>query len=357
MLRPVADEFKLIADERGGLVNAHSHLDIAYILDLPGVAARLGRYVTGNVSRSGELPLRTKIDELDLLLRQSDEHAATLGERLSRAVADFQAQGCHAARTCFTVGTELAIGPLEEAAAIRDRLRGSFTLQLTALPLRSLAALAEWRHFSEVCGSGLIDVVGGLPQSEPGDPREYLDHLLDLAGSLDKPTEVHVDEYLAADERETEALASAAAAARRRGFSRGIAAVHAVTLAAHPPDYRKRVAARLAEADVAVVTCPRAAISMQDLNVASYLHNAIAPIRDLLGAGVTVAIGTDNIRDIFVPLSGGSLVEEADFLAEATRIYDLDRLADMASRNGAAVLGLPWPQAGVATDARLADVS
>jgi cytosine/creatinine deaminase len=357
MLPSVAHEFRLLAEERGGLVNAHSHLDIAYILDLPGVAARLGRYVGGNVARSGELPLRTKIDELDVLLRQSDEHAATLGERIRRAVADFQAQGCRAARTCFTVGTELATGPLEEAAAIRDDLRGSFTLQLAALPLRSLAAPAEFRHFSQVCGSGLIDVVGALPQGESGDKRGYLDRLLDLAAGLDKPIEVHVDEYLAADERETQTLAAAAAAARARGYARGVAAVHAITLAAHPPDYRKRVAAQLAEADVAVVTCPRAAISMQDLNTPTYLHNAIAPIRDLLDAGVTVAIGTDNIRDIFVPLSGGSLAEEADFLAEATRIYDLERLAGLAASGGAAVLGLPSPGSGAAAGARLADVS
>jgi cytosine/adenosine deaminase-related metal-dependent hydrolase len=66
----------------------------------------------------------------------------------------------------------------------------------------------------------------------------------------------------------------------------------------------------------------------------------VAPLRDLLAEGVLVALGTDNINDIFVPFSHGDLIEELDFLAEATRFYDLDVLADIASRNGARVLGL-----------------
>ena len=79
---------------------------------------------------------------------------------------------------------------------------------------------------------------------------------------------------------------------------------------------------------------------MGTLDELSYRHNCIAPLQDLLAEGVVVALGSDNISDVFVPFSHGDLIEELDFLAEATRFYDLDVLADIASINGSRVLRL-----------------
>jgi cytosine/adenosine deaminase-related metal-dependent hydrolase len=340
MYAPVAATLRDLIQARGGFVNAHSHLDIAYSIDLPGLRRRLASYVDGDVTRAGELPLRTKIDEIDLLLRSDDEHAETIGQRVRTAVAGLREQGGRAIRSCVTVGTELGTGPLEEVARIRDELAPEFTMQLVALPLRELAA-AELNHFGAVCKSAAIDVVGALPQNDPDEPERYFDRVLELAAALDKPVEAHVDEYLRADEQETLALGNAVLRARAAGYERRVSAVHAVTLAAWPPDYRARTAELLARAEVDVVICPRAALSMQALETATYLHNAIAPVRDLVGAGVNVALGTDNIRDVFMPLGGGDLLAEIELLAEAARLFDLELLADLASTGGARALGLP----------------
>lgn len=350
MFGSVADELTRLVNVRGGYVNAHSHLDIAYVLDLPGTRRALAERVGTVMERAGELPLQLKIDELDALLRRSDEYAATLRDRIGRAVGELRRQGGRAARTCFTIGTELAVEPLEEAAGIRDALDTEFPLQIVALPLRGLSDPAEYGYFAEVCKSPLVDVVGALPQNEPGtgpgDPvrvRAYFERLLELAAGLDKPVEAHVDEYLSVHERETEALAEATLDARRGGYRRGVAAVHAVTLAALSPPERRRVAARLAEARVGVVICPRAGLSMAPPAgpaAPTYLHNAIAPLGDLLAEGVTVGLGTDNIRDVFMPLAGGSMLAEIELLAEATRTYDLSMLADVATTGGAAILEL-----------------
>ena len=340
MYYEAAEKLHALVQDRGGFVNAHMHLDLAYSLDLPEIGARLRSYVSGDAARAGELPLPVKIAELDLLLRESPEHLDTVGDRITRAITELQEQGGRAARTCITVGTELAPSPLEQAARIRDELAPGFVLQITALPLRSLGEPTEFKHFAALCGSPLIDVIGALPQNAAEDAHSYFERIFLLANETGKPVEAHADEYLRNDERETEALARAALRAREHGYRQPVSAVHCVTLAAHPRDYRLEIARLLAEAEVGVVICPRAALSMKAIDEPTFMHNAIAPLRELIAEGVTVALGTDNIRDIFTPLSGGRMMEEIEFLAEATRIFDFDLLASIATANGARLLGL-----------------
>ncbi len=148
------------------------------------------------------------------------------------------------------------------------------------------------------------------------------------------------DELLEPGERETGIFAAVARRHRQRGYAERLSVLHAAALSAQPPDERRRVSALLAEAQVAAIVCPRSALGMVGLDRPTHLHNCIAPLHDFLAECVLVALGTDNINDVFVPFSRGDLIEELDFIAEAVRFYDLDTLADIASRNGAEVLGL-----------------
>ncbi len=185
-----------------------------------------------------------------------------------------------------------------------------------------------------------VGVVGGLPQAGCTNLEAYFELLFDISESVGKPIEVHTDELLAPDETETGDFAAVAKRRRAAGYADNLSVVHAAGLAAHPPKVRRKVAALLAEADVGVIICPRSAIGMGSLDESTYLHNCIAPLRDLLAEQVVVALGTDNIGDVFVPFSHGDMIEEIDFLAEANRFYELETLANIASANGAKILGI-----------------
>ena len=65
----------------------------------------------------------------------------------------------------------------------------------------------------------------------------------------------------------------------------------------------------------------------------SPIHNSIAPVKVLLENDVNVALGIDNIEDIFVPFCDGDLEFELRLLAEAERIYEPDTLIKIASNN------------------------
>lgn len=69
-------------------------------------------------------------------------------------------------------------------------------------------------------------------------------------------------------------------------------------------------------------------------------HNAVTPIDEMIPLGITVAIGTDNIADVYKPFCDGDLLTELRVLLEATHFYDLDELVKIATVNGRKVLGL-----------------
>ena len=55
---------------------------------------------------------------------------------------------------------------------------------------------------------------------------------------------------------------------------------------------------------------------------------------------LTVAIGSDNIHDIYKPFANGDMMFELRLLLEACKIYDVDQLVAIATTNGKKVLGV-----------------
>ena len=51
----------------------------------------------------------------------------------------------------------------------------------------------------------------------------------------------------------------------------------------------------------------------------------------LVEGGVPLALGVDNIHDLFMPMVDGDLWFESRVLMEATRCYDLDLIAELAT--------------------------
>merc|ERR1712097_111489 len=87
----------------------------------------------------------------------------------------------------------------------------------------------------------------------------------------------------------------------------------------------------MGKADVGVVICPSAALSMKMLPMQTPLHNSIGPFVKLKKAGVRTYLGIDNIADLFMPVVDGDMWTEARMLMESCRYYDLEKVADWAT--------------------------
>jgi cytosine/creatinine deaminase len=328
--------------QRGGLVNAHSHLDIARVIGLRLLTDIAADYSLDHPARLGELPLTDKIHVLDSRLRTADEYRDTAYSRAASYLDELVAAGGRGCATCVTTSNFTGTAVVDTFGALKRDFADRLTLRLAALHLTPVLDDPQALDaFHKVCAHPEVDMVSGLPQHHPDRTAEYCDIVFDIARDVDKPIEIHVDEYLDPDETETETAAAASLRARDRGYGHQISFVHGITLAAKPRPERLRIAGMLRDADVTMIICPRSALSIASADVSNYLHNAMAPVRELLERGVCIALGTDNIGDVFLPLSSGDLYTEAEFLAEAHRFYDLEAIADMLSSNGARALNLP----------------
>jgi cytosine/adenosine deaminase-related metal-dependent hydrolase len=93
------------------------------------------------------------------------------------------------------------------------------------------------------------------------------------------------------------------------------------------------------DAGLSFITCPTAWIDSRRTEILSPTHNAITPVDEMIMHDLVVAIGSDNINDIYKPYSTGDMSLELKFLLEATHIYDQDVLVKIATENGLRVIG------------------
>jgi cytosine/adenosine deaminase-related metal-dependent hydrolase len=139
--------------------------------------------------------------------------------------------------------------------------------------------------------------------------------------------DVHVDQENNPDQTETELLALKTI---EHGMQGRVFGVHAISLAAKEEREQDRIIEKVREADLGIIICPSAALSMKQLPKIAPLHNSIAPYTKLRDAGVRCYLGVDNVHDLFMPLVDGDIWTECRMLMEACRFYDIDTVAEWA---------------------------
>ena len=112
-----------------------------------------------------------------------------------------------------------------------------------------------------------------------------------------------------------------------------VTAIHSISLAAHPKFYRDEIYKICLDANLNFISCPSAWIDHRRNEKLSVNHNSVTPIDELIPLGLNVAIGSDNICDIYKPFSDGNMMTELRFLLESNHFYDMDSLVKIATSN------------------------
>ncbi len=182
-----------------------------------------------------------------------------------------------------------------------------------------------------------FDVIGCLPRADEGKESEHLDIVMEWAKQTGKRLHAHVDQLNDVSEKETELLARKTI---EHGLEGRVTAVHSISLAAHPKDYRQYVYDLSKDAGLSFITCPTAWIDHRRSDKMSVDHNAITPIEELVENELIVAIGSDNIHDIYKPYSDGNMATELRVMLEATHFYNMKELIKIATTNGRQIIGV-----------------
>ena len=190
----------------------------------------------------------------------------------------------------------------------------------------------------EACAGG-ADLIGGCPYTDT-DPNGHIAHIFAIAERFDLDIDFHLDfdldpSWMHLDEvcRQTEA--------HRRGGR--IAIGHVTKLSAVGPDRLAEIAARLANAGVAVTVLPATDLFLMGRNHDHNVPRGIAPAHRLVAAGVTCSLATNNVLNPFTPFGDCSLVRMANLYANATQLgrpQDLALCLDLVTRLPAALMNL-----------------
>jgi len=309
---------KIVAN--GGWSNVHAHIDRAYTM----TQENFGMY---------QAPLRAKWDLVDHMKRESSVDDIT--DRMSRAIEMMLAQGVTTLGTFIDVDSVIEDKAIKAASIVRERYKSDIAIKFINQVLKGVLdpKAREWFDI----GAEFVDIIGGLPGKDIGHEEAHIEILLEAGKRMGKMVHVHTDQLNTASEKETELLAHKTI---EFGMEGRVVAIHGISIAAHHKAYRDSLYELLKKADMTIVSCPTAWIDNSRTEELAPTHNAITPVDELVKAGVRVAIGTDNINDLFVPHIDGDMWTELRLMLAACRFTDIDELVKIATTNGRIAIGL-----------------
>mgnify|MGYP002154919882 CR=1 FL=1 len=253
-------------------------------------------------------------------------------------------QGVTAIRTQVDVDPTAGLTALKALAELRVECAQFVTVQLCAFPQEGVVR-PEARALLETALESGADLLGGLPLVEkaPEDRKRHIDLLFSIARAYGVDLEVQVDE--SNDPRDF-VLPYLARKTIAEGYEGRVAATHCIALSHVDAKVADETIALVRDAGITVIVTPSCnLITRFPEGITGRGYNSIVRVRELLAQGVTVALGTDNVRDIFYPLGDGSMIREMHVLATSTRmsgVGDVDEIARMANVNGAKLLGFDY---------------
>lgn len=223
---------------------------------------------------------------------------ADLRERINRALGEVSRSGCRALRTHVDWDAEevpiawRVVAEVAEEWSDRVRVQQASLLRLEMLDDTDRATRIAARIAND------HGVIGAFVYRN-GREAERIAAAFELAEKFDLPLDFHVDEGL---ELEANAIEVIIAETARRGMGGRVLCGHACSLSQRGESEFNRIADAAASAGVAFTLQPSANLYLQDMAAGRTPRlRGIAPVHELRHAGVEVMLGTDNVRDPFVP--------------------------------------------------------
>ncbi len=311
-------------DAKGKLVTepfpiAHLHLD---------------KVMTGGFAEEATLAeyqaMKSTMTAIELASRVKEHYVESeIVQRVRDVLTEAKRYGVSHVRAFADVDTKAKLTGVKALLKAKEEFRNQVDVQIVAFPQDGIIrepGTEELLYKSMEIGA---DLVGGIPWIEftEEDARRHVDIAFEIAKKYDADIAMLTDDAGDPELRTTEYLATSAL---RNGWIGRISACHARAMALYNDVYHRKLMAILKKAGVGVVTNPHT----------GPLH---VRVRDLLEAGVTVALSQDDVYDAYYPYGRCNLLEVA-FLAShllwMMSRQDRELLYDMITVNAAKVMGL-----------------
>ncbi|MGW3280741.1 amidohydrolase [Nocardia rhamnosiphila] len=311
-----------------GFVDTHCHLDKT-LWSGPWVSNTGGRSLAGRIA-NGENR------RAELGIPRAEYSAALLATMITGGTAHV--------RSHIDIDPSVGLLGVEAVRAAAERHRGRVDVELVAFPQGGLVRRPGTAELLDEALAGGVEVVGGIdPAGFDGDPTGQLDIIFGLAERHGAKVDIHLHDGGSLGAWEFELIIERTKAT---GLGGRVTISHAYAMGALPADEQRRIADRLAEAGVAMVTC-----AVGDAPV--------VPLRVMHAAGATLALGNDGIRDLWTPYGDGDMLRRIGTVAFRDRLLadeEIELALAAGTLGGAQVLGLADHGIGVGGRADLVTV-
>jgi cytosine deaminase len=231
---------------------------------------------------------------------------------------------------------------LRALVELRAEARGMIDLQLVAFPQQGILGFDGGRDLMRKAIEVGADVVGAIPHYEltREDGVESVKFAMALAEEHGLRVDIHCDET---DDEHSRFVEVMAAETIRRGMGGRVTASHTTAMHSYNAAYAARLITNIARAGLHMVTNPLDNSVLQGRFDTGPVRRGHTRVKQLLEAGVNVAIGHDSVMDPWYPLGYGDPLQAAFVLAHLGHMSgdaELRTLIDMITVAPAAALGV-----------------
>jgi cytosine deaminase len=302
-------------------VNAHLHLD---------------KVLTGAFSEEAALTeyqgssMKGAMTAIELASHVKEHYVESeIVEHVRAVLTEAERFGVSHLRAFVDVDTKAKLTGVKSVLKVREEFKDRISIQIVAFPQDGIIkepGAEELLYQSMDLGA---DLIGGIPWIEltDEDSKKHIDIAFEIAKKYDADVAMLTDDAGDPELRTTEYLATSAI---RHGWIGRVTACHARATALYNDVYHRKLIAILKIAKMGIVTDPHT----------GPLH---VRVKELLDAGVTVALGQDDVYDAYYPYGRCNMLEVA-FLAShllwMMSRQDRESLYDMITLNAAKVMRL-----------------
>ena len=304
-----------------GFVDAHVHLDKAYLLDRAP-------------SQEGTLAEAIRVTALAKRTFTVEDIQARARRLLDRAVA----LGTTAMRGHVEVDPIVGLRGVDAILPLRAEYADRLDLELCAFAQEGILRAPGTEALLRAALRAGVDLVGGCPYNDT-DGVAHVDRVFDIAREFGCGVDFHADFADEPVHRHVEVIADRT---ERHGWQGRVAIGHLTELAACDEVEQTRVARRLHDAGIAVITLPATDLYLMGREDTRNVRRGLTPIKRLRAAGVTVAAATNNVQNAFTPAGNADPLLLTYLLVVAAHMgaaADMAAALDMVTVAPARILG------------------
>jgi cytosine/creatinine deaminase len=289
-----------------GLIETHIHLDKTCILDRC-------RIEEGTVAEAVRVTAAAKRDFT------AEDIYARAKQTLERGIA----HGTMRMRTHVELDPGIGMTGFEAISRIARDYAWAIDVELCVFPQEGLT---NNPGTEELLIEGLrrgARTIGAAPYFDI-DPPAQIDRIFAIAREFDAEIDMHLDLAETTDGMQVDYVCRKTEEYRWGGR---VAVGHVTQMSLLPPDRFKAIAARLANAGVAVTVLPSTDLHLMGRRHDHAVPRGVTPVEPLRQAGVTCSISTNNVLNPFTPYGDASLIRMANLYANVCHV---SRPADLA---------------------------